>query len=301
MPATITTTYAGEFAGKYISAALLSSNTIANGGVTVMPNVKHKAVIKKLATSGLVTAATCDFTDAGTVALTEKVITVTDRQVNLQVCKTPFQTDWEAVQMGYSAFDVLPKNFSDFFIAKMLKDIANDNELFIWNATNGLVALAVADGSTVIATPVAITSANVLTQLGRIVDGLPASLYGREDLRLYVSQTVAKAYVRALGGFGASGLGSNGFANQGNMWYENGTALTFDGIQLFVANGLLGSTCMLTTIDNLYFGTGLLDDSNEVKLIDMADIDGSKNVRFISRFTRGLAVGYGADCVTYIA
>ncbi len=28
----ITTTYAGESAGKYISAALLAGNTIANGG-----------------------------------------------------------------------------------------------------------------------------------------------------------------------------------------------------------------------------------------------------------------------------
>ena len=43
----ITTTYAGEFAGDYISAALLSGVTIDNGGITVKPNVKFKEVIKK--------------------------------------------------------------------------------------------------------------------------------------------------------------------------------------------------------------------------------------------------------------
>jgi len=42
----ITTTYAGESAGKYISAALLSGNTIANGGLTIRPNVKFKEVVK---------------------------------------------------------------------------------------------------------------------------------------------------------------------------------------------------------------------------------------------------------------
>lgn len=297
---TITTTYTGEFAGKYIAAAVLSANTLANNGVTVLPNVKHKTTIKKMVNSGLVTAASCDFTDAGVVTLSDKTLTVTERQVNLQLCKTQFQSDWEAVQMGYSAFDNMPSTFSDFFIAKVLKDIALDTEQAIWNATTGLQALLVADGSVAVPTPVAIDSTNVLAKLALLVDRIPASLYGREDLRIYVSQNVAKAYVRALGGFGASGLGSNGYANQGNAWYTNGTALTFDGIQLFVGNGLPASNMVATTIDNLYAGFGLLDDQNLVKVIDMADIDGSKNVRFIARFTRGFQIGIGADAATYI-
>jgi len=43
-----------------------------------------------------------------------------------------------------------------------------------------------------------------------------------------------------------------------------------------------------------------MDDMNLIKTIDMADIDGSQNVRFIARFTRGLQVGFGGDAVTYI-
>lgn len=296
---TITTAYAGEFAGKYIAAAVLSANTLANNGITLLPNVKYKTALKKIVNSGIVVDATCDFTDTGVVTLSDKVLTVAEKQVNLQVCKTAYQKDWEAVQMGYSAFDELPANFSDFFIAKMLKDIALDTENFIWNATTGLQALLVADGSAVVTTPIAIDSTNVIAKLGLLVDKIPASLYGMEDLRIFVSQNVAKAYVRALGGFGASGLGSNGYANQGNAWYTNGTALTFDGIQLFVANGLPASNMVATTISNIYFGTGLMDDQNEIKLLDMADIDGSKNVRFVARFTRGIQVGFGGDSATY--
>lgn len=296
---TITTTYAGEFAGKYIAAAVLSANTIANNGVTVIPNVKFKTTLKKAVVSGLVTDASCDFTDTGVVTLSDKVLTVSEKQVNIQLCKTAFQQDWEAVQMGYSSFDTLPSSFSDFFIAKILKDIALDTENFLWNATNGLGKLLRTDGSVLIATPLAITNANVQTEMGRVVDGIPSALYGQEDLRLFVSQNVAKAYVRFLGGFGASGLGGNGVNAQGNQWYQNGTALNFDGVQIFVCNGLPANTMIATTISNLFVGFGLQDDQNLVQTIDMADIDGSKNVRFIARFTRGLQVGIGADSVTY--
>lgn len=296
---TITTNYAGEFAGKYIAAAVLSANTIANNGVTVIPNVKYKTTLKKAVISGLVTSATCDFSDTGVVTLSDKVLTVEEKQVNLQLCKTPFESDWSALEMGYSSFDVLPSSFSDFFIAKILKDIALDTENFLWNATTGLGKLLKTDGSAVVTTPLTITSSNVQAEMGRVIDAIPASLYGLEDLRLYVSQNVAKAYVRMLGGFGASGLGGNGVNAQGNQWYQNGTALNFDGVQIFVANGLPANTMVATTISNLFVGFGLQDDQNLVQTIDMQDIDGSKNVRFIARFTRGLQVGIGADAVTY--
>ena len=41
----ITSTYAGEFAGKYIAAALLSGKTLAERAITIVPNVKFKQVI----------------------------------------------------------------------------------------------------------------------------------------------------------------------------------------------------------------------------------------------------------------
>ena len=50
---------------------------------------------------------------------------------------------------------------------------------------------------------------------------------------------------------------------------------------------------------NLYFGTGLLSDSNEVKVLDMGDLDGSQNVRVIMRFTAGIEYGFGFEVVYY--
>ena len=50
---------------------------------------------------------------------------------------------------------------------------------------------------------------------------------------------------------------------------------------------------------NLYFGTGLLSDHNEVKVIDMADLDGSQNVRIVIRFTAAVQYALGAEIVLY--
>jgi hypothetical protein len=259
--------------------------------------VKFKTTLKKAVVSGLVTDATCDFTDTGVVTLSDKVLQVSEKQVNLSLCRTPFQSDWEAISMGYSAFDNLPKTFSDFLIAKILKDMALDTENFLWNATNGLGKLLKNDGATVIASPVTITAANVQAELARVVASIPDTIYGTEDLRLFVPIGVQKAYVASLAGFGASGLGANGFNAQGTN--QKIDTVYFNGVPLFVANGMPANTIIAAQISNLFVGFGLADDQSLVQTIDMAPIDGSKNVRFIARFTRGLQVGIGSDAVTY--
>jgi hypothetical protein len=304
----ITTTYAGEFAGKYISAALLSASTIENGGIEVKPNIKYKEVIKKIATDGIVKNATCDFDATSTVTLTERIIQPEEFQVNLQLCRKDFRSDWEAVQMGYSTFDTLPPAFADFLLAHVAAKVAEKTEENIWKGAtatagefDGFVTLATADATVLdVASPEAggVTAANVIAEMGKVVDLIPATLYGKEDLYLYVSQSVARDYVRALGGFGASGLGANGTNAMGTQWWNNGS-LSFDGIKIFVANGMANDYMMAAQKSNLYFGTGLLADSQEVKLIDLADLDGSQNVRVVMRFTAGVQYGIGSEIVLY--
>ena len=132
----LTTTYAGEFAGKYISAALLSGDTLGNELITIKPNVKHKEVLKKVATDSLVKDATCDFDPTSTLTLTERILTMEEFQVNLQLCKKDFVTDWEAIQMGFSAYSNLPPTLSDFLIAHVADKTAQKMEQNIWGGSN---------------------------------------------------------------------------------------------------------------------------------------------------------------------
>ena len=190
--------------------------------------------------------------------------------------------------MGFSAFDSLPPLFSDYVISRVAAEVANATETSIWSGSagegnfDGFSTLLAADSSVVdVAAGGAITSSNVIAKLGATVDAANDAVLGKEDLTLYVSTNIARAYIRALGGF-ATNIGANGVDNKGTTWY-NGGALTFEGINIFVAQGLGSNKAVLAQKSNLFFGTGLLDDRNEVKVIDMADIDGSQNVRIVMR------------------
>lgn len=308
----ITTTYAGEFAGKYVSAALLSAPTIENGGVEVLPNVKFKQVMQKLSTDDILKDASCDFTASGTVTLTERILEVKDLQVNLSLCKQEFHNTWQGIEQGYSSFDTLPKSFADYLIGYTAAKVAQRNEISFWRGVgsggsavsgdyDGIMTQVALDAALPAAqevTGTTVTAANVIDELGKIVDQIPSSVYGKEDLHIYISQNIARAYVRALGGFGASGLGANGTNAMGTQWYNNGS-LSFDGVKIFVANGLADNTALAAEKSNLFFGCSLLSDLNEVRVIDMADIDGSQNVRMIMRMAAGAQYANVEDLVTY--
>ena len=300
----ITTTYAGEFAGTYVSAALLSGKTLAENLITIKPNIKFKEVMKKVATTDLVKDATCDFDPTSTLTLTERILQPEEFQVNLQLCKKDFRNDWEAVSMGFSAYDNLPPSFADFLIAHAADKVAQKMEQNIWNGTNanagefdGFKTTLLADADVVDVGAGAVTSTNVVAELGKIVDVIPSAIYGSEDLFIYVSSNIYRAYVRALGGF-ASNVGAAGTDNKGTQWF-NGGALTYDGINVVLASGLASNTAVAAQKSNLFFGTGLLNDQNEVKVIDMADIDGSQNVRVVMRCTAGIQHAIGSDIVLY--
>ena len=221
-------------------------------------------------------------------------MTPTELQVNLQICKKELHSDWEAAQMGFSAFDELPPLFSDFVIARVAAEVAQATENSIWGGTagegsfDGFKTLLQADSDVVDITGTSVTGSNVIAELNKIVEAIPSGVYGSDDLVLYVSTAFAKAYIQAQ-----AALGYRELYNVGQ------TEMNFQGIPMFVTSGLNTNNAVAARKSNLFFGTGLLDDRNEVKVIDMADIDGSQNVRIVMRYTAGVQHGIGGDIVLY--
>jgi len=295
MSVSLTTTYAGEFSGKYIAAALLSADTLDKGLITIMPNVKFKSVIQKASTDDIVKDASCDFqTGQGTLTLTEAILQPEEFQVNIDICKKDLHDSWEAEQMGYSAFDNLAPSFADFVIGHVASKVADRTEKNIWSGStatsgqfDGFTTLLDADGDFGNGvTGAAITPANVVAELGKTVDAIPTAVYGSEDLFLYAASDVIRAYTRSLGGFQSGGEGANGYENKGNN--QSLGSLFFDGIPVVAIRGAAAGTIIAAEKSNLFFGTGLLNDLNEVRVIDMAENDGSQNVRVVMRFTAGV-------------
>jgi len=307
----ITSTYAGEFAGQYIAAALLSARTLDNKLITIHPNVKFKEVLQKVAVDGIVQDASCDFVTSGSVVLSERILEPKELQVNLQLCKQEFVDSWEALQLGYSAFDSIPANFNDFLISYVGGKVAEATEQSIWQGTNvngqflgfesafsasiaaggATAVLAAKSGSIIISGSV--TSANVLDKLNSVVNTIPDTVYGKEDVLLYVSTNVAKAYQQALAG---GAIGANGWNNQMNVGEK---PFNFNGIEIVLCPGMSANKIAAAQKSNLFFGTGLLSDHNEVRVLDMANLDGSQNYRIIMRYTAGTQFGIGQDIVYY--
>ena len=319
-------TYAGEFAGQYIAAALLSAKTLDNKYVTIHPNVKYKEVIQRIAVANIVNDASCDFTTSGSVALSEAVLTPKELQVNLELCKQQFVQSWEALQLGYSAFDTIPASFNDYLISYVGGIVAQATEISIWQgnaATNGQFGgfqsslsasvaanTTVSGGAITVSTGVipaftgssliggqpisgSVTAANVIAKLDAVVTSIPNTVYGKEDLLIYVSTNVAKAYQQALGG---GAVGANGWNNQMNVGDK---PFNFNGIEIVLCPGMSDNIIVAAQKSNLHFGTGLLSDFNEVKVLDMSNIDGSQNYRIIMRYTGGTVVGINSDVVYY--
>ena len=149
--------------------------------------------------------------------------------------------------MGYSAHQSLPTSFSDFLIAHVASKVAQRTEQSIWNGAaatkrdsfGGFAELMLADADVVDVAAVGggVNAGNVIAQLGAVVDAINSNLYSSEDMTIYVSQNVARAYVRALGGFSVAATSNAGTNDSGTQWFS-GQALTFDGISIAVANGL---------------------------------------------------------------
>jgi hypothetical protein len=290
----ITTTYAGEKAAGFISAALLSAPTLDKGGITVKPNVKFKQVMQKLAVGDVIADASCDFTATSSVTLTERYLQPEDFQVNLELCKKDFESDWLSIEQGFSSFDELPKSFAEYLIGHVAAKVAAKTETNIWNGANanagefdGIVALAGADSDVIDVTHTGATDAsNIISRLGDVIDSVPSTIYGNEGLAIYISQADARSYVRAQAALGYK-----------DLYHVGQTAMDFEGVKLFVANGLNSGQMIAAEKDNMFFGTGLQSDMNEVKLIDLADIDGSQNVRVVMRFSAGVNYAIGSEIV----
>jgi hypothetical protein len=290
----LTTTFAGREAAGYIRAAFLSNESLA--AVTFKENIEYKQVVRKLVDSITFANATCDFTPTGTVTLTERILTLEKFQVHRQLCKNDFLADWEAKseQDGF-----LHASLTDALIANVLAGVAANNERLIWQGVNatageyaGFETLFLADAAVLdVSSPEAITSANVIEEMGRLVLTLPTRVRrATEKPVIAVSSNVAEAYRSAI-----LGLGGGYYLYQGESVVMNWQG-QYDVIE---CPGMSDDTMAFYQKSNLWFGTNLLDQWNNVAVLDMYQYDLSDNVRFAASFFAGVQYGFGDEIAFY--
>ena len=304
MAFTTTSNFAGKAAGFYISAAL--KQAVSLDYLTMIENVKFKSNIQKMAGSGLVKAATCDFESVGTLALTEKVLEPANLQINLDICKKTLLDSWEALQMRAGAGSPPPASFDDYVISYMGDIIGEATENSIWAGTAnaggdfigftgaGAAGWLRAGNDATVVQAVLTGGAGVAPVVGTIIadiqaglDAVPAAVIGKEDLHIYLNQKNYQLYVQAISALG--------YLNAYNM--QGDYVPMFNGIKVAVVNGLQNAAIVIAEKSNLFFGTDLLSDATRIQLMDMAQLDGSDNMRMVARYSAGTQTGIGSDIV----
>ena len=302
MAFTVTSNFSGKAAGFYIAAALKETRSLDY--LTLIENIKFKSNIQRMAGSSVVRDATCDFTDNGTLALTEKVLEPKNLQINLDLCKTTLLSSWEALQMRAGAGAPPPPSFDDYVISYMGEIIADAAESSIWSgvaATNGEFAgfLGTATGyllpgvdATVIQSSAsgAYTAANIIANLQTLTADMAANvspILRKEDLHIYMNPKTYAFYVSAVS--------TLGYVNAYNM---NGDyEPVFEGYKIAVCPGMVDNQLVAAQRSNMFAGTDLLSDTTRIALLDMANLDGSDNIRIVAKYSMGVQTGVGADIV----
>ena len=294
----ITSNYAGEHAGQYIAAALKSSKSMEF--LTVLENVKYKRNITKVATSGLIVDATCDFTDAGTLTLTERVLNPKELQINVDLCKKDLLADWQAAQMRAGASNNgMSADFTAFVISHLADTVADHVETNIWdrNSSNagqfdGINLNLNGDGTSVEVDAqggagTAFTNANIDENLAKVTENIPSAVYTKEDLYIYMSVSSYRLYLE-----NQAALGYERLYNMGD-----GFKPMYNGINIAVLPGMVDNGLIAAQTSNLFFGTDLISDHAEIRMLDMSALDGSDNIRVVVRFTGGTQHAQGGDIV----
>tara|TARA_R110001592_G_scaffold105064_1_gene295561 strand:+ start:38 stop:961 length:924 start_codon:yes stop_codon:yes gene_type:complete len=304
MAFTTTSNFAGKAAGFYIAAALKEAKSLDY--LTMIENIKYKSNIQRMAGSSVVVDATCDFTDAGTLALTEKVLEPKNLQINLDLCKSTLLDSWEALQMRAGAGAPPPASFDDYVIAYMGEIIAQATEDSVWDGASGttgefqgflgtngyLMPTGTNADATVIQSSAsgAYTAANIIANLQTLTADMAANIPNtlrKEDLHIYMNPKTYAFYISAVS--------TLGYVNAYNM---NGDYdPVFEGYKIAVCPGMLDNQVVAAEKSNLFYGTDLLSDATRITLMDMAALDGSDNMRLVARYSGGVQTGVGADIV----
>ena len=289
-----TSNYAGTAAVPFVAPAILSADTIANGYCSVLENVRYKTNLRKIS-GGTVEARSCDFASNGSLDISDVQLTLTELQVNEEICNHELAQTWAAEQMrgNYAA---VPGDYEQFLAQYVASRVAEDVEKNIWsgkyNSTNGgttgggagtlfdsiMSAYVAGSGTHETTVTGAFTNATIDDRLATLVADLPDALIGDPNTKIYMSRKSFQLYFQFL----AAGDNNPVLATQMAKFYL--------GYEIITPAGFPDDTLLASRVDNLYFGTNVLTDHVEARFIDLRNTTGADLTRILMMFDGGTQI-----------
>jgi hypothetical protein len=305
---TITSNYVGDAANGLIGDALLSSKTIEKNLITLFPSIKLKQAIPRISTNGIVQLDSASFTPTSTVTLDERYLTPVPMKVNVELAKAALVNSWMANKMKPGAMNTsLPADAQAYVTQYFAKQTGQDIEKMIWagkigggagNAldnVDGIVTKALATGSgTINVAPTTLTAGNILAELTKVYTAIPATIFDKDDLVIFVSISAIRLYKLAL----AAGMGNGGSYYLGTSTPGSDDA-TFLNVRVIAVPGMPTNNMIASTVSNLAIGTDLVSDFNDIHILDMLEVTGDNTLRYVSRFTLDVNFAWEKQVVAY--
>lgn len=288
--------YAGKAAAGFMSASLLSGETLSKGYLTVLPNVAFKVNLNNFnLAAASVRNATCDFTSSGDVTYVEKALAPKRLQVNRALCKNDWLSTWAGANMRAGLDGTLQSDFATYLISYAGSLVGQQVEKSIWAGAattngefDGFETLLAADAAVVDVAKTTLNAGNIIAQIGRVRDAIPNAVYGQDDLCIFMGTAAFKFYISAQAALGYL-----------NQYHAGVTDANFEGIPIKWCPGMSANKMVAGRKSNMFFATDLEGDLTEVKLLDQTMVDGSDNVNLVMKFNAGVGYSTGADIVLY--
>jgi hypothetical protein len=300
MALTDNTVFAGRDAEGFFKKVL--NTGIAKTELSLIPNVKSKIKLAFSDLGNILQDEDCAFTPGGEGSLNQKSMEVAPLKVNLEYCATTFESNYLSLQLraGSNNDEVVPASYAEFVVKYVAEKVSADLEKIMFQDDTGTVSypLSLADGlvkqfladSDVIdvsATASAINATNVIGELNRLLDAVPADVRSQENFKIFVSQEIAFAYKQAQA------------ATQGGLFMVGDKELNYLGFRLIPTSGLLAKQMIALNSEKVFFLTDLVSDWDDIIIIPQRNISGARTERFATSLKFGVNYLYGSEIVLY--
>jgi hypothetical protein len=300
MALTDNTVFAGRDAEGFFKKVLTSG--VAKSELSLIPNVKSKIKLAFSDLGNILQDEDCSFTPGGEGSLNQKTMEVCPLKVNLEYCATTFEANYLSVQLraGSNTDEAVPNSYAEFVVDYVAEKVASDLEITMFQGDTGTASyplslcdglvkqlLADADVIDVAATASAITATNVIGELDRVLNDVPAQVRNLPNFKIFVSQEIAFAYKQAQA------------ATQGGLFMVGDKELNYLGFRLIPTSGLLAKQMIAFNSEKVFFLTDLVSDWDDIIIIPQRNISGARTERFATSLKFGVSYLYGNEIVLY--
>lgn len=267
-------TYCGKEAEEIFVKNLYQSN-LKGYGIRYMSGVKGKQKLMTGEIGDMFQAYSCPFTPEGSAKLSEQFIEPVAIKVNLENCYDEFWNTYLVEQTEISLNGGIPQDFYDWFFNNVFtKELNKEYEEIFWNGdttgtgytalTDGIVKKAKDDANSIKVAKVALTTANILGQIGAVAAKIDDLDNDTEGYKIFVNYKDYRKMVTALGANSPQTIDVwSNFAKSGDKIYAYG----YEIVPTRVAKDVIIASHPM----NLVLGYDVENSEVSYKIIDMRE------------------------------